>query len=154
MSRAKRLTAEFQAAFEGEPWYGPGLATVLDEVPASRIHEHPVQGGHSIAELLAHMAHWKDVVRRRLEGDAVPDANDTDWPVLEPDTATFRALRQRLEASHVGLTHCLAALTDAQLDGRVAGNDLSREGIVQGVLQHDIYHTGQLALLVKALRGG
>jgi uncharacterized damage-inducible protein DinB len=111
-----------------------------------------VAGAHTVAELLVHIAHWKDVVRRRLEGDALPDANDTDWPPLEAN-ATLRELRRRLEEAHGKLANCVAALDEAGLDAQVAGNRISREEIVHGILQHDVYHTGQLSLLVKALRG-
>jgi uncharacterized damage-inducible protein DinB len=151
VSRTRRLADALHVAFDDSPWYGPSLTFVLDDIPARRIHEHPVPGAHSIAELLVHMAHWKDVVRRRLEGDAVPDANDADWPPLAA-TATLRELRRRLEQAHVELADCVAALDEAGLDARVAGNRISREEIVHGILQHDVYHTGQLALLVRALR--
>jgi uncharacterized damage-inducible protein DinB len=105
-----------------------------------------------MAELLVHMAHWKDVVRRRLEGDPVADANEGDWPAIPDGSVTFAELRLRLDAAQARLLERVAALTDAELDAPVAGNDLTREAIVHGVLEHDVYHTGQLALLVRAFR--
>lgn len=151
MSRARRLADALQEAYAASPWYGPALTTVLEGVPARRIAEHPVPGAHSIAELLVHLAHWKDVVRRRLEGDPVPEANDLDWAATDSASPSLRTLRRRLDAAHDRLVSRVAALSDAELDGRVAGNAMSREEIVHGVLQHDVYHAGQLALLLKAL---
>ena len=151
MPERRRLARQMQLAFDDEPWYGPSLNVVLDDTPKARIHEHPVPGGHSVAELMWHMAHWKEVVLARLDGDPVREANSSDWPVLDPRTATFRALRKRLDTAHVNLMDRVATLTDADLGVQVAGNSMDREELLQGILQHDIYHTGQLALLVKAL---
>lgn len=152
MSRASRLAQAAQAAFDGDPWYGPSLDSVLDEMPPRRIHERPVAGAHSIAELMAHIAHWKDVVRRRLEGDPVPEANATDWPPV-PASTSFTELRQRIDHVHARLIACVVGLDDSALDAEVAGNRISREEIVHGIVQHDIYHAGQLTLLARALTG-
>lgn len=152
MSRASRLAQAAQAAFDGDPWYGPSLDSVLDEMPPRRIHERPVAGAHSIAELMAHIAHWKDVVRRRLEGDPAPDANQADWPEI-PSSASFDELRRRIDEAHARLVARVSGLDDSALDAEVAGNRISREEIVHGIVQHDIYHAGQLTLLARALTG-
>jgi uncharacterized damage-inducible protein DinB len=152
VSECHRLAKQMQLAFDDEPWYGPSLTSVLDEIPRKRIHEHPIPGAHSIAELMVHMAHWKEVVLARLDGDPVSDANPRDWARLDSKSATYSAVRNRLEAAHHTLMERVAEFTDADLAVQVAGNNLDRDELLQGILQHDIYHTGQLAVLVKALK--
>jgi len=43
----------------------------------------------------------------------------------------------------------VAKLTDAELDQKMAGKPHSVEYGVRGVVQHNIYHQGQIALLRK-----
>lgn len=152
MSHADLIAKQMQLAFDDSPWYGPSLHSLLDDIPRRRIHERPIPGGHSIAELLTHMAHWKEVALRRLDGDPVPEANASDWPVLDPKVATYAVLRKRVDTAYVRLTDRLAEFSDEDLRAPVAGNRLTRLQLLHGVLQHDVYHTGQLALLLKALQ--
>ena len=151
MSEITRLVGQMQAAYDGEPWYGPSLQSLIGRLPARRLHQRPVPGAHSAAELLAHISFWKEIVVRRLDGDPVRDANDHDWPALDPKDATLAALRRRIDAAHKALIARTTALTDGELDRRIAGTSTTRYEILQGVLQHDIYHAGQLALLARAL---
>jgi hypothetical protein len=42
-------------------------------------------------------------------------------------------------------------LTDERLDDTVSGKGYSIYVMLHGVIQHDLYHAGQIALLKKAL---
>ena len=152
MSASDLIAKQMQLAFDDEPWYGPSLNFLLDDIPKRRIHERPIPGGHSIAELMAHMAHWKEVVLRRLDGDPVTDANASDWPALDPKVATYTVLRKRVDVAYVRLIERVAEFSDPDLEVQVAGNRLTRLELLHGVLQHDVYHTGQLALVLRALQ--
>lgn len=150
MSECHRLADQMRLAYDGDAWHGPSLVSLLEQVPAGRAYEHPIDGAHSPAELVAHAAFWKEVVRRRTEGDAVADANHRDWPRLDRSTMTWKALRQRLDAAHAELLLRVEGLDDHRLSEPVPGQAISLYVMLHGVVQHDIYHAGQLAMLVKA----
>ncbi|MGH7471862.1 MAG: DinB family protein, partial [Longimicrobiales bacterium] len=59
---------------------------------------------------------------------------------------------RRLDAVNHELVERVGLLVDADLDRFVAGQDVSVYTTLHGVIQHDIYHAGQIALLKKALR--
>ena len=106
-------------------------------------------GAHTAAEIVFHVAYWFDGVRRRLEG---ADAAGDDWPAVgsSPD---WQELQRELERRHRALHAAVAALDDARLDDPVEGSDPTVRGMLLGLLQHNAYHAGQLALLAKAARG-
>ena len=58
---------------------------------------------------------------------------------------------QDLAESRSRLRHVAAALRDDQLDEKAGATTVSRYQILHGVIQHDLYHAGQIAVLKKAL---
>ena len=159
MSEVERLRRELHATLEGDPWYGSAVLRILDGVDAAMAAAHPVKGGHSIWELVVHMTSWVNEVRRRLEGGRHGEPAEGDWPPVRttsPDawSAALSSLRQ----SHADLARTLAATDEPGLARQVAGGQVDALGqpvtlyqTVVGILQHDTYHAGQIALLKKAL---
>lgn len=153
MSECHRLADQMRRAYDGDAWHGPSLVAILDRVPADRAFDHPIAGAHSPAELVAHIAFWKHVAQRRTEGDAVSDADHHDWRPLDPATTDWPELRRRLAAAHAELVARIEGLDDHRLDEPVPGQAISIYTMLHGVVQHDLYHAGQLTLLVRALGG-
>jgi uncharacterized damage-inducible protein DinB len=58
---------------------------------------------------------------------------------------------QSLEASHRSLREGIKKIDDAELEKTVPGTRYSNYVLLHGVIQHDLYHAGQIALLKKAL---
>ena len=52
---------------------------------------------------------------------------------------------------HAKLYEAVLPLEDSQLSDPVRGCDYDTSFMLHGVIQHDLYHTGQIALLKKAL---
>ncbi len=153
MQESHRLADQMRRAYDGGAWHGPSVVELLNEVPEIRAFDHPIAGAHSAAELVAHLAHWKHVVQRRTEGDTVADAGAHDWRPLDPATTSWADLRQRLAAAHGSLVARVEGLDPARLDEPVPGQAISIYVMLHGAVQHDLYHAGQLALLLKALAG-
>ena len=152
MPECHRLADQMRLAYNGDAWFGPSLTSLLDEIPAARAFEHPVAGAHSPAELVAHAAFWKEVVQLRCEGDAVADANHRDWHKLDRASITWAVLRQRLDAAHAALLSRVESLGDHRLEEPVPGQAIPLYVMLHGVVQHDIYHAGQISMMVKAFR--
>jgi hypothetical protein len=77
--------------------------------------------------------------------------NDADWPAMPAQSAAaWEAALAALEASQRCLLATVGTLGDADLDGPVPGHGYTRYVLVHGVLQHTLYHAGQIALLKRA----
>lgn len=149
MRTTERLLDQLNRAFGGEAWHGPALRNLLDGVNEEQAKQRPFPGAHSILELVVHIRTWMDVVSRRIA--VTEDALTTieDWGdisgVTWPDTIA------ELEYAESRLCDAVARLSTETLEQKVPGQNHSVYTEVLGVLQHNVYHAGQIALLRRAL---
>lgn len=154
MSEIERIEQQLRLAFEGGAWHGPGVLETLEGVSARQAAAHPVAGAHSIWELVVHIAAWEDACRRRLGGDRAELSTDEDWPLIADITeAGWATTKAALIEGHHKLRESIARLTDARLDEPILQNMPSVYVTLHGVIQHDLYHAGQIAILKKAAFG-
>jgi uncharacterized damage-inducible protein DinB len=151
MDEIKRIDDQLRRAFEGHAWHGPSLRELLADVTAEQATARSVSGAHSIWEIALHIAAWHEGVRRRVEGERVELSPEEDWPpVASTSEAAWQDALAVLERTHTDLRRTVSRLADARLQEMVAGKDHSVYVMLHGLIQHDIYHAGQIALLKKA----
>ena len=153
MSECHRIADQMRRGYDGDAWHGPSLVTVLDRIPAQRAFEPPIAGARPAAGPVGHIALRRPVAPRRTEGEAVNDADHHDWRPLDPAAADWDELRRRLAVAHAALVARVEGLDDARLEESVPGQAITLYVMLHGVVQHDLYHAGQLALLARALEG-
>jgi uncharacterized damage-inducible protein DinB len=148
------LLRQFRATHDGEPWYGTSRTTLLRGVSAARALEHPVNGGHSIWELVLHMTAWTEEVHRRLDGTPPQAPARGDWPAVSVTTErAWRSAREALALAHHALAESIEALPARRFSQRIAtsdGDGVTVAEMLIGLAQHDAYHTGQLVILRQA----
>jgi heme-degrading monooxygenase HmoA/uncharacterized damage-inducible protein DinB len=148
---AAGLAEELRLIAEGDAWHGPGLAGVLAGVSAERAAARPVPGAHSIWEIVLHIAAWTDVFLRRLEGEALDEPPDGDFPpASELTPRAWTEAEARLRAVHGRLADRVGRLRASDLLAKVPGRDYSVGYMVRGAIRHAVYHSGQIGLLKRA----
>jgi uncharacterized damage-inducible protein DinB len=154
MTETHRINSQLKRAQEGQAWHGPSLRELLDGVTAEQAAAKPIPNVHSIWELINHIIAWEQVARRRLEGEveiAIPD--EVNFPhVTNASEEAWQAALQSLEASHRGLRDAVKKIDDAALEEVAPGASYSIYFLLHGVIQHDLYHAGQIALLKKVMQ--
>ena len=147
-----RIKSQLEKAFNKQPWYGTSVMGILKDVDASIVHRK--LGPHSIIILLKHMTIWRQYVIHKLQGNddfkVTDELNFPDPPVVPqawPD-----ALKE-LQASQRDLLKAIAKFPNKRLDELVpaASHKYTWYTLLHGIIQHDIYHLGQIALLRKSL---
>ena len=110
---------DLERGYDGDAWHGPPLRKVLEGVTAEMAAARPVPPGHSIREIVAHLAGWNDVVIRRIEElRPIESPDDGDFPPASdtgPDA--WDAALARLDASHKRLLRTVSTL-DPRGSGR------------------------------------
>src|SRR5262245_45088486 len=156
MSQVESLADQLERAFRGGAWHGPAVAETLSGVDETAAAARPILGAHSIWEIVHHLTVWNDVPRRRLDGERLQNLPaERDWPpVADTSAAAWQAALAALEDTHEALRERVLELADGQLDDPVAGSDSSVRGMILGVLQHNAYHAGQIALLRQTQGAG
>jgi uncharacterized damage-inducible protein DinB len=154
MSEAARIADQLRRAFTGDAWHGDGLFEILDGVTAAQASARPVKHAHSIWELVLHIAAWDSAVLRRMRGEAVELSADQNFPpVRDASEAAWRKALERVRHAHEELLAATAAFPDARLEERVPGKQGAHYTyyyMLHGVVQHELYHAGQIALLKKS----
>ena len=154
MTEIERILDQLKRAYEGNAWHGPSVRELLDGVNAEQAHARPLGNGHTIYELVRHIAVWEDVGRRRLQGDPadVEISSPADWP--PPNDTSEEAWEQAkaaLDRGHLELVEAISKVAESRLDEPVYEGKSSVYVTLHGVIQHDLYHAGQIAILKKGL---
>ena len=156
MSEINRIIDQFRRAFDGEAWHGPAVLSLLSDVTAVQAAAHPVAGTHSIWELVLHIGTWENACKRRLEGDPAQLTDDEDWMAISQfSEAEWERTKEKLVATHEELLSAIAKVDESRLDRPIIeGASFQSSSVyvtLHGVVQHDLYHAGQIALLKKAI---
>jgi uncharacterized damage-inducible protein DinB len=155
-----RILDELQREHAGDAWHGTPLRQILADVDHFWAAARPLTGVQTIWELVLHTTAWKNEVRRRVGGAPAGEPAEGDWPrpPAVPSAQAWTDALDRLEDAHRGLVDAVSRLAEAQLFAptsdpreRETGRGVSYYVLLHGIVQHDTYHAGQIALLKKAL---
>jgi uncharacterized damage-inducible protein DinB len=153
MTETFRLADQIRRAFEGNAWHGDSLLELLAGVNAATAAAKPIKDAHSIWELLLHIAAWDDAVRRRTGGTAVTVTDEENFPAVnDVSEAAWRQAVESAKQIHNELIKAVAAFPDSRLQEQVPGktqNYYNFYYMFSGIVQHELYHAGQIALLKK-----
>ncbi len=149
------LAEQLKEAYEGEPWFGKNALTLLNDTTPEMALQQP-GGQHSILELVWHMANWKSFAINRLRKDeSVPlhQFEEADWrPLDHTDSSLWQQGVALYKKAHNELVEVLQQQTDDLLTQNVFERTYSYSVLINGILQHDVYHLGQIAYIQKLLR--
>ncbi|MFB0551516.1 MAG: DinB family protein [Nitrososphaeria archaeon] len=151
MQEIERIVDQLERAYDGRAWHGPSVIKLLSGVEADEAAARPLEGRHTIWELVLHIAAWDDVVRRVLKGEKMASlSGEEDWPpVGSTGEAAWRQDVDELKRVHKELVEALSGFSEARLDETVHGASFSFYTMLHGVVQHDLYHAGQIAILKR-----
>ena len=153
MSEAIRIADQLRRAFAGEAWHGDSVFEILNGVTAAQAAARPIKNAHSVWELVLHIAAWDGAVLRRMGGVAATLTDAENFPaVKDASDAAWREALAQVRRVHKDLVKTVAALPDSRLDEVVPGKEGAHYTfyyMLHGVVQHELYHAGQIALLKK-----
>ena len=139
-------------AFSGDAWHGPSVSSLLDGISAEDAARHPIAPAHSIWELLHHLRAWNAIVQRRLKNEAVEVTSEMDWPpVLETSEVAWKRALEDFRESRERLRAVVENFPADRLAETPGNSKDSAYVMLHGLVQHDLYHAGQIAILKKAL---
>ena len=145
----ERIVRLLEKTFDKQPWYGSSIMQVIKDVKPE-ITESRQGGAHSIIELVQHMISWRIFATKRLLGD-------TSYEVSEemnfPKSITWEAAIKNLRSSQQALVEATKNFPDHRLGELVPSKTqkYTYYTLLHGIIQHDIYHLGQIAYIQKSL---
>ena len=149
MSEIERIAGLLTEAFEGQPYYGPSILSILESVTAGIAGQRPAWSAHSIWDLVTHLTAELEYAREVLEGHAGPWIEGvTTWPAVTDlsETAWHRTVRDLGEANRA-FVQAVQQLDDTVLDGKPIRVRGPFYVMLHGTLLHNVFHAGQISLL-------
>jgi hypothetical protein len=138
----------------GTPWYGRPVYVLLEEIDTKIVYTKPNMHSHSLIELLYHMITWAEFTLKRLEGAREPDMaafEELDWREIDPKKHTWKKGLTSFKSIHKKILQLLKKKDDAFLKEIVDYRNYNVRFLINGMIQHNIYHIGQIAYLKKLL---
>lgn len=105
------------------------------------------------ASYIQHLINWRQFVIKKLLGDLDFDIElntKADWSdVTIEQFADWDSLIETLRQSQKQLTALIGDQSDEALQLQVPGKKYNRKHMLQGLIQHEVYHTGQISVYWK-----
>ncbi|MDP9268774.1 MAG: DinB family protein [Acidobacteriota bacterium] len=158
MTELERLADQLHRALTGDPWYGPAIREILRGVAAKQASARPVAGAHSIWELVHHITSWLKMIDSAVHGKPLlpwpsPAMEKFDWPrVTKTDAAGWVRAQRDLYDVGEKLRRSIRAFDPKRMRDKVPGRTSNFADALPGIVQHTVYHAGQIAILKNALK--
>ena len=149
MTQTQQIADSYHAVTIKGAWYGPSLAELIAKTSPEEAVRPPVPGAHSISTLLQHLLLWNERVRKSCEGAPMPRW-EAEKECAEPPIP-WSELVARWNHSRDDLEAKLRSFPIAKLVKQVPGRDYPYETLLPGIMQHTIYHSGQIAMVLSML---
>lgn len=157
MTTGEKLEQELDTVLSHRPWYGNCIYDILGKVSFEAAFEKPLPNAHSIAEILLHMLSWTEEVIDRINGMTAGMPVSGDWPPVSgtPTEEKWTLWLSDFKLVNTNLALLIRDFPDEQwqepiVDLRGTVPVVSYEDLVRGFIQHQVYHAGQIAILMKA----
>lgn len=155
MTEKDRIREQLRRSIDGDAWHGPAVFETLKGLSAKQAAARPLSHSHTIWEITLHITVWIEQVQGRVRGnkscrDLPPER---DWPPQpdQPDDTAWQALQDRLRRAHEAFALEIGRFDDSRLDQPILEDMSSVYVTLHGVVQHNLYHAGQIAILRKIL---
>jgi uncharacterized damage-inducible protein DinB len=149
------LIKTFESTLSGQPWFGRSVYKLLGEIDEAKIQIKPNAESHSLIELLWHMSTWAEFTLGGLENRSVEvmkTIEGNDWRDIDPKVHTWKKGVEQLHSTHNNIIELLKQKTDdSYLSDIVPNREYNFRFLLNGLVQHNIYHIGQIAYIKKLL---
>jgi len=135
----ERLLFRFREINSGNPWYGRNLESLLEETV----------NDERVLEILAHMVAWRRIVIDVLQGGRPKiEMNSTDdWP--DAHNLSLEQVKIDFETTRDQLIEAIRIFPEDQWFNLLWHGEHHYYKLVNGLIDHDLYHMGQVTVLSK-----
>lgn len=153
MKETKRISKLFEDLYSGSPWIDVTITGTLSQLSAKQAAQKPPAGINSIWVIVNHLVKWRKNVLQRVKGKVIrtPDHNYI-LPVSDTSAKAWSNTLKKLDSSQKEWLRFLERVKTNDLLKTYPNNQMTYYDHIQGILQHDAYHLGQIVILSKWVR--
>jgi uncharacterized damage-inducible protein DinB len=143
MVQKEIIIRQLERAFNGPAWHGPSVIETLNKVNEDS-SQNKFKDSHTLIQLIAHMVAWRKFVIEKLNGNDAYDVSDEqNFPSLND----LKEEIHQLKFTQLKLVKAIENFPEEKLREKVPTREYSFQTMLHGILHHDLYHLGQIALL-------
>jgi uncharacterized damage-inducible protein DinB len=157
-SLVQNIIRQLKDVQNGKTWIGSNYEAKLDRIDETSAFIRPLPNLHSIAEIISHLSFWREeTILKILTGKgSKTDACEENWlPNEALRKKGWEVVKSDYENSLTTLIDLLDEKGDSFLSQEYYDTDFKGyypyEFLLTGMVQHDVYHLGQLGLILKLL---
>jgi uncharacterized damage-inducible protein DinB len=155
MKETQRIVKLFEAGYDGSPWIDVNLVNTLRAISITQALKKLSPSSNSIWEITNHLISWRENVLQRVQGKTIKTpAHNYFIAVKNGTSAEWQATMKKLEATQNDWILFLKTLQESAFEQVYEPNEMSYYEHIQGILQHDAYHLGQIVMIVKIITSG
>lgn len=143
----------------GKVWIGPTFKSKLQSINDDNAFIRPLPDLHSVAEIISHLTTWqKETILKIKTGEgSLTDDCEENWYANEKlKTKTWATIWEEYQASLSEIIALLGTKEDSFLEEQYYDTDFKGNYpysfVINGMLHHNLYHLGQLGIIVKYLK--
>ncbi len=147
------IITNLERVLTGQPWYGEAVMPMLRKIHPAVVYINP-KNSHAAIEILYHMITWAEFTLSRVQKKQNYDlktAEEMDWRIIDPKVHTWVKALDEFEQLHKQLIAELQTKDDTFLSEMVDYREYNFRFLLNGLIQHNIYHLGQIAFLKNLL---
>ncbi|RXK59825.1 DinB family protein [Lacibacter luteus] len=147
------IITNLERVLSGQPWYGEAVMPMLRKIHPAVVYINP-KNSHAAIEILYHMITWAEFCLNRVQNKKdydLKEAEQMDWRIIDPKQHTWEKGLNEFEQIHKQLVAELQTKDDAFLSEMVDYREYNFRFLLNGLIQHNIYHLGQIAFLKNLL---
>ena len=144
---------------KGKLWMGSSYDRKLNAIDNHSVFKRPIENLHSVAEIISHITFWRKqaIVKIKAGTGGKTDDCEENWLSNEQlKEIGWKNLKLEYDKSLSELIELLHTKHDEFLDQKYYDTDFkgdySYRFLIDGMLHHDIYHLGQLGIIIKYLK--
>ena len=143
----------------GKLWMGSNYTRQLSKIDEQNAFIRPIENLHSVAEIISHLTLWRKetILKIKTGKGSKTDDCEENWLSNEKlKVIGWQKIKQEYDNSLTVLIRLLREKEDTFLNEIYYDTDFKGDYpysfVLKGMLHHDIYHLGQIGIIVKYLK--
>ncbi|SNR32225.1 DinB family protein [Lutibacter flavus] len=140
-------------------WLNVNFKKKLDLLNENEIFTRPIPTLHSVAELISHLTFWRQeaILKIKTKKGLLTDESEENWLTIEQlKIIGWNKIKSDYDDSLTEIIQLLEQKDDSFLNELYFDTDYKNyynySFLIEGILHHDIYHLGQIGMLVKLIK--
>ena len=145
---------------DGALWIGSTYSNKLDIINNETAFMRPHKNLHSVAEIISHLTLWRTETILKITSGTGSKTDDCEENWLDNITLQKKgwfAIKEAYDRTLTQLMNLLQDKNDTFLEKQYYDTDFKGyypyRFVLNGMIHHDLYHLGQIGLIIKFLKG-